>query len=941
VQVLLDAFDRVSQGNSELLLVAGYSGVGKTAVVNEAHKPITEKRGYFIKGKFDQFQRNIPFFAFVQAFRDLMRQLLAESDAQLESWKNQILDAVGENGQVIIEVIPELEAIIGKQPSVPQLEGSAAQNRFNLLFPKFVGVFLSYQHPLTIFIDDLQWADSASLSLLKLLINSSQAGYLLILGAYRDNEVFPAHPLMLTLEEIQQNNAALQTLTLAPLDEVNINRLVADTLLCSAEIAASLSELIYQKTGGNPFFTTQFLKGLHQDNWIVFDSEARYWQCDFVRVRQLALTDNVVEFMVGRLHKLPQKTQNALKLAACIGAQFDLATLAVVCEESQEQVAADLWPALQEYFVIPKSQTYKFFQGDESEETDIEELAVEYRFLHDRVQQAAYSLIQEEEKQLTHLKIGQLLLGNTPPDKREENIFTIVNQLNYGVKLIEVLAERDELASLNLMAGSKALASTAYGAALRYLTLGIKLLSADSWVEKYQLALALYEKAIEAEYLNTNFERVAMLAEVVIERGKTMLDKAKAYDILIQSYMAKNQAIEALEFGLSTLAKMGYYLDRLPEDGNLVVELPQGDLANIPIMKDPSHLAALQLITSISSPAFVAKPELWPSIVFTLVNLCVKHGYSDSATGALALYGTILCGRGELDAGYRAGNLAMKLLDKFDAKEHKCKVYQIFHSHIRPRKKPIVESLLPLREAVSFGLETGDFEWTGYGLMIYCSHIFWTGANLDTVSKEQQQFLDLAIKIQQEVPTCYIKIWKQTTENLQGLAKDKCRLIGNSCNELELLESLVADNNITLLFQLYLAKTIILYLLEETESALSNAILAEENLAGVTGMIVSIPHNFYYSLSLLARYPNVSQERQKQYLELVAAKQQQMQNWAVSAPTNYQHQFDLVEAERYRVNGQPYRALEFYDRAIAGAKENGYIQEEALANELTAILQTL
>ncbi len=403
VQTLLDAFDRVIQGTTEMMLVAGFSGVGKTAVVNEVHKPIVRQRGYFIKGKFDQFNRNIPFSAFVQAFRSLMGQLLGESDADLANWKANILQAVGENGQVIINVIPELKQIIGKQPSIPELSGSAAQNRFNLLLGKFIRVFTTKEHPLVIFLDDLQWADSASLNLLKLLMNESEAGYLLVLGAYRNNEVFPAHPLLLTLDEIKKHGANFNTLTLAPLKEVDITHLVADTLLCETEIAAPLSQLVYQKTQGNPFFTTQFLQGLYEDGWIKFQTDEGYWQCDLSQVRQLALTDNVVAFIVGRLEKLPKETQKVLKLAACMGNHLDLATLSVICEDSQEEVAADLWRALQENFVIPKSETYKFFQGDKRQGEDIRAFSVGYRFLHDRVQQAAYSLIPDEQKQTTHI----------------------------------------------------------------------------------------------------------------------------------------------------------------------------------------------------------------------------------------------------------------------------------------------------------------------------------------------------------------------------------------------------------------------------------------------------------------------------------------------------------------------------------------------------------
>jgi predicted ATPase len=466
------------------------------------------QRGYFIKGKFDQFKRDIPFSAWVQAFQNLMRQLLTESATEVQKWQAKILKALGENGQVIIDVIPELEHLIGKQPKVPELEGNAA-HRFNLLFGKFIRLFATKEHPLAIFLDDLQWADSASLKLIQLLMSETDTRYLLLIGAYRDNEVFPAHPLMLTLDEIRKESATVNQITLAPLDQPALNRLIADPLSCPSERAVPLTELVFAKTKGNPFFATQFLKSLHEDGLISFDFSCGYWQCDIAQVRALSLTDDVVEFMAIQLQKLPVNTQEVLKLAACIGNQFDLATLAIVYEKSQAETAADLWKALQEGLVIPSTEVYKFFQDSESVEVvQAADLSVTYKFLHDRVQQAAYFLIPEAQKQLTHLKIGQLLLSNTPKAEIEEIIFDIVNQLNIGTELITHQSEKDELAQLNLIAGRKAKASTAYAAALRYLTTGLELLAASSWQTQYELTLSLYNEAAEVAFFNGNFQQM-------------------------------------------------------------------------------------------------------------------------------------------------------------------------------------------------------------------------------------------------------------------------------------------------------------------------------------------------------------------------------------------------------------------------------------------------
>ena len=417
---------------------------------------------------------------------------------------------MGENAQVIVEVIPELERIIKEQPPAPKLTGNAAQNRFNRLFENFISIFTTQEHPLVIFVDDLQWADSASLNLIQLLTSERSRSYLFLLGAYRDNEVSPVHPLMLTLSNIQKTGATVNTITLQPLERGDLNCWIADTLACSTALALPLTEQVYQKTKGNPFFSTQFLKSLHEEKLIVFNFDTRYWQCDIATVRTLALTDDVVEFMALQLQKLPTQTQEVLKLAACIGNQFDLATLGIVSEKSQIEAATDLWKSLQEGLILPFSEVYKFYQqcskdsaelGGREETADLltsnEELA-KYKFLHDRVQQAAYSLIPEDQKRSTHLKIGQLLLRDSSEAEREERIFEIVNHLNMASMLVSDRSQGEQFAQLNLVAGRKAKTATAYAAALECLSNGIKLLATDCWQSQYELTLNLYEEAVEA-----------------------------------------------------------------------------------------------------------------------------------------------------------------------------------------------------------------------------------------------------------------------------------------------------------------------------------------------------------------------------------------------------------------------------------------------------------
>ncbi|MBD2186126.1 serine/threonine-protein kinase PknK [Planktothrix sp. FACHB-1375] len=439
VATLLETFDRVASGTTELMLVSGYSGIGKTVLVNEVHKPIVRQRGYFIAGKFDQFKRNIPYASLIQAFQSLIQQLLTESSKQIETWKEKLLSALGINGQIIIDVIPEVELIIGKQPPVPQLGATESQNRFNGVFKQFIGVFTTVEHPLVVFLDDLQWADSASLKLIELLITDTDNKYLLLIGAYRDNEVSPTHPTIQTIEKIQQVGATVNNIVLSPLQLVYVEELIADTLNESVR-SKLLAELLFNKTQGNPFFLTQLLKTLYQENLLVYDLYSGVWQWNLDRIQAIGITDyNVVELIARNIRKLPYETQKVLKLAACIGNTFNLEVLSIVNEESSLVTAAQLWSALQAGLILPLSNEYKIplvFNQEESSSITLTDVKVDYKFLHDRVQQAAYSLIPDEEKKQTHLKIGQLLLHSTTPEDRKENIFALVNQLNYGVDLL-------------------------------------------------------------------------------------------------------------------------------------------------------------------------------------------------------------------------------------------------------------------------------------------------------------------------------------------------------------------------------------------------------------------------------------------------------------------------------------------------------------------------
>ncbi|MDZ7991409.1 MAG: AAA family ATPase [Nostoc sp. EfeVER01] len=944
-ETLLQAFERVSLGATEMMLVAGFSGIGKTAVVNEVHKPIVRQRGYFIKGKYDQFQRNIPFSAFVQAFRDLMGQLLTESDVQLEQWKNQILETVGENGQVIIEVIPELEKIIGEQPPAVELSGTAAQNRFNLLFQKFTQVFTSAEHPLVMFLDDLQWADSASLKLMQLLM--ADTGHLLIIGAYRDNEVNPAHPLMLTLSEIQKNQATINTITLTPLSQSQINQLVADTLKSTENLALPLSQLVYQKTKGNPFFATQFLKALHEENFIQFNLELGCWQCDLSKINQQALTDDVVEFMALQLEKLPLATQNILKLAACIGNQFELATLAIVSEHSEVETAANLWKALQEGLILPIGDVYKFYVGAESQAITPEKSQnVTYKFLHDRVQQAAYSLIPDDQKQTTHYQIGQLLLQQISTQARVDRIFEIVNQLNHGTVLITQPTQREELAGLNLIACRKAKTSTAYQAAREYATVGLSLLSENTWQQQYEMTLALYELAAEVAMLNGNFEAMEQLIDIVIQQARSLPEKVNVYCIRIQSHISQSKLTLAIAIAQPILQQLGITFPETPTPSDIQQEIQQikeligdreiADLVHLPEMTDAEKLGTLKIVNIISPAAYLTGSALYPLLNTLSVKLSIQYGNTSTSAFGYVNYGNILCNFFQVvDTGTQFASLALQIISKLDAKASKTDVLMILGLFVVHRKSHIKETLPLLQEGYTSAIEFGNLVLTGYNGHSFCLNSFWSSQPLATLEQDICAYCHSLTQLNQLTTANYCRIYWQPVLNLLGFAEHTTFLSGKALEETEFRPQLEFAKDGYGLYIFHLYKLMLCFLFGEIEPAKNHAIEVRRYFMAGAGLVTEPVFYLYDSLLTLAQL-NPQLDETSEALQGVIENQTKLQQWAYHAPMNYQHKVDLVEAEKCRVLGQKAEAIEFYDKAITLAKANEYTQEEALANELAA-----
>ena len=978
---LLKSFEQVAEtGKTEIILVKGYSGMGKSSLVGELYKPITACRGYFLSGKFDQFQRNVPYSGLVGAFRGLIQQLLGDTQTQLQVWREKLLQALGKNGQIIIDVIPEVELIIGKQPAVPLVGNRERNNRFNLVFSNFIGTFCDPNYPLTIVLDDLQWADSATLNLMERLLTEGKIRYLLMLGAYRDNEVSASHPLAATLDRLQQNNHRINEITLKSLPLDQVANLISDTLQYSPTHVRNLAQLVWHKTGGNPFFVNEFLQALSGEKLLQFHHSSRTWQWNMAAIKARDFTNNVVELMVAKLQKLSPSVQEVLSLAACWGAEFDLQLMTWLLKKSPQEVFNLLTMPLKRGLITPLS------------EPDENLLIQFYKFGHDRIQQAAYTLIPEVQRPQKHLAIGRVLLENHSEIEQEDKLFDIVDQLNRSIDLIENGGEQENLAILNLQAGIKASDANAYGAAMAYFDQGISLLEENSWQHQYNLTLTLYQEATKAAYLNADLEQMEALAEIIAREAKNPVDRLELAKTKIDAYTNQRRFTEALNAGLESLAALGiefpqaacqkdfapghinlpkisspflqkilvFLIKNLPTNylstphlfplivlgqlaniKNLIGDRQPADLANLPKMQDPLIREALTLLVKISPVTYMAAPALFPLVVFKQIELSINYGNAPVSAFSYATYGMFLCGTlEEFSLGYEYGQLALKVLSQSKDKQFEAAILMPIHHFINHWTTHLQDSIEPLQQAFWVGLETGDLSYGGYAIQGYCLRLYLTGRNLGEIEQEIESYHDMLEAVGQKTALGHNLVFWQAVLNLQGKSEQPHRLIGKVMDEVSLIADYEKIPNELGLWGLYVPKATLCYLFEEFDEALAATTSAQEYSAAAMTHPLTHVWCFYDSLARLAKMRQLGTKSEKitaiHTLNEVVANQEKLKRWAEFAPMNCLHKFYLVEAEYYRVMGDKVKAIEFYSLAIAKAKEHQYLQEEALANELAA-----
>jgi predicted ATPase/signal transduction histidine kinase/tRNA A-37 threonylcarbamoyl transferase component Bud32 len=946
ISSLLTVFERVvnAVSKTEMILVKGYSGIGKSALVKEIYQPITREHGYFLTGKFDQFQRNIPYSAVVKALSGLVKQLLTESE--LQQWKQKLLSAIQPNAQVIIDVIPEVELIIGKQPDVEELSGIEAQNRFNSVFQSFIRFFCQPEHPLVLFIDDLQWADSASLQLIELMMKDEQMHHLLLIGAYRDNEVDAAHPLIILLEKLQAD-ASINQIHLTPLNLDNITYLIADTLKRDIEDVKPLAKLVSDKTGGNPFFVNQFLHNLYSENLIYFHTsqgaEKPRWEWDISQIEAMDITDNVVDLMISKLIKLPKSTQQILRLAACIGNRFKLNTLAIVSELSVIETFQHLKNAIKEGFVLPTSG----LEFVDSKKFDSQLVINNFKFLHDKVQQAAYSLIAEYEKSAIHLQIGWLLHSSFSQKERVANIFELVDHFNLARKLIIDDNEKLELVKLNLTAAKKAKDAIAYSAAKDYLTISKEELSANSWLRYYELTLDIYKQLAEIEYLNGNFEKSQALINVIIEKAKTPIEKADIHNLLAIQYTVQGKLTEAIEASKKGLQYLGVDLspNNLDEAFKLEAtkanQLLQGkeiaSLINQPDMIVAEQIVAISLYTNIYPACYLADQKLYALIVIKALNLSIEYGNLAESIPAYSNYGVLLGSIwGEFQKGNEFGKLALNLSEKYSNLYQKCKACFLYTTFQMAWVKHIKFTNDIANAGFQAGIESGDLQFSGDTLACQLFNRLHQSVSIQKSLNEANNNLIFVNKNTNQFALNMISGAKLCLLNLSGETKELNDFDSVELTEAEYLQNCWEQKSYMPLFYYYTFKSFILYLHNQPVEALEAVIEAEQLLEYVVGIIAIADQNLFQSLILTTLYPAANFAEQKQYWHKLERNQNQMRIWANNCEANFLHKYLIIEAEIARISGNKLEAMELYDLAIDSAKTHGFIQNEALANELAA-----
>lgn len=924
---LIASLERISSGGVEMLLVRGEPGVGKSALVNEMNRLIVNKKGYFVAGKYSQYQKQTPYSAIIQAFQALAPQLLSENEERLGHWKRELNKALGANGKIITGVIPEMELIIGKQPDIPELGPEETENRFNLILKNFIKVFAGPSHPLVLFLDDLQWADQAGLKLIQSILTDKALSHFFLIGACRDNETPDYHPLMLAVENLRSKGGWLNLMTLHALTPDQVAQFLSGFFNCSPEKAGPLAKIIHAKTLGNPFFINQFLKRLHEERYFRFDPQ-QGWGWDVETISSTQVTDNVVDLMTEKIVRLPEASFSAIKVCACIGYTFDIKLVSAVMNLAY----ADAFRTFEALIGTGLINAHKKI----------------YRFQHDRIHETAYSLISQPERETLHFRIGQQLLQSIPTDEIPARSFSIADQLNRAKGLITSDEQRYDIARLNLIAGVRAKEATAYEASVSYLKNGMDLLPAASWSEMYPLTLDLYKERMEAEYLSRNFEEAERLFAEIKRNAMSRNDRARAYHTMIVLCTTIGKLNEALDLGIEGLKLFGVRLSKNCGKLPVLVQMIQlkrnlrkvgiENILDYPVRTDADTIAKNDLFGGVGLPAYYANPNLFAYTTFKGINSDFLHGLSyTSAFGFIAIATMLGTELGDFDTAYRLGIMALKLNEKMEDKRHAAKVHFLFGYMIMHWSRPLRECLPYLETAYRIGLETGDFLYCGISLNLMFGIRVSTGENLDRIINDYKKFYDFQKKVkdpfvfnQYRLNLQYILVLKGINETLSDSGADGYDI-----------ETLIAQarqqGNMLAVFLFLFRMEQVSYMFDRFEEAYAIGFEIDQLLEHPKGSNMLVEHIFVRCMALLAVYPNKGSKEKRRIFRILSSHKKRMKKMLKSPSKNYLQKYTLIRAEVAAVRGNHGQAVDLYREAIRLSRELQHPSVEALSNERAGV----
>lgn len=893
----------------KLILVSGYAGIGKTVLVERMREPTVRRGGLFLRGKAEQFRADIPYTVFATAFREMITFILSRSDEEVRHWRDAIMEALGDQALALADVVPGIGRILRSGKDVYFIGGLEAHNRLTYLMRAFLRVIAQQIEPFVLFLDDLQWVDSASLNLLRAVFANDDLRSLYVIGAYRSNEIDQRHPLYAFLADMENRRADMTRIVLENLNYESLSALVADTFGPNPGNDA-MSKLLFDKTLGNPFFVKQLLYSLNKTEQIRFNVESQRWEWEIESLQDIDISENVVEYLVSTINSLGPQTQDLLKMAAAFGVRFDPYLLGKV----RGTTTAD---------VIQELQLPEAMQLLHREERD-------YSFVHDRIHQAVYGLIDESSKRRFHLAIGRMLLEDLPEEQKDSLLFEIVDHLNIGVSNVRDRDERNRIARLNLKAARKARDSAAFSATLRYVEQGIRLLDPDTWQASYDLSLELYTMAAEAEYLNTNFESAQDRARIIFDNARNMVEKIPAYEIVMTSLFAQYRMDEAISIGKKVLSLLGVVLaSSAPdeEDVDLYRRLPR--------MTDPKSLAAMQILTLMFAPAMVTKPQLLPTIVFTLMDQCSFKGNSSYSAFGYALYGMYLCENPDsIDRGTRFGALALELLESSDRNRLEHRVRELVQVFIASwGEKHLREVTEEMHRIAKSAMEAGEIEIACNQFMSLCILLPCIGEPLDIVVETCSKYINSLSEMKQGFQLKMAQIWAQLQLNLCGRADNPNLLTGRYVDESRLIDQIEYEHD-HIRYYTYLAIAILNYFTGDYKKSLKYTEMSVQSRPRMFGFAIAETHALYYALAILQLYASFSEGKQKQYLQILEPIRRRKESLARQGSINFEQDHYLIEAEVARVQGDTERALRLYERAIGTSRENRYPNVEAISCEL-------